>query len=400
MFFSESRTLASKPYLSETKAPDAAFSHGCNVIPYIAWISGEVHLSLETSKESREDTDQRLAAYFHSADEEESQEHLEYLLEIVARPVINRIVQRSARLNVSSGYESSPQDIVGEALLRVLTRLRASKADTHHQLISNFGGLVATITYRAIADHVRARHRQRANLERKVRRLFAANGNLGIWKDSEKNLVCGYVVCRGTEAARSGRVDGYPTPAELSVMTAEVRTDPQKRNTAELILLLLNKIQQPVRFRDFMELISELVASQCKGIEVVDSEQPLALTQDEHASSSSAAENRVLLERLFAEILKLGVEQRKSLLLNMTDSYGYSIEWFVFTGIATEAELASLLELSVDEFRQLLNDLPMTDKEIAKQLGVSSTRVANIRKAVRDRLARCRQAFLRGKKDQ
>jgi len=34
------------------------------------------------------------------------------------------------------------------------------------------------------------------------------------------------------------------------------------------------------------------------------------------------------VERLFAEIQKLEIEQRRALLLNMTDSYGYSIEWF------------------------------------------------------------------------
>lgn len=356
---------------------------------------GEVHLPLEAISESSEDTDQRLAAYFQSADEGKSQEHLEYLLEIVARPVIHRIVHHSSRLDVSSGYESSAQDIVAEALLRVLTRLRASKAEAHHQLISNFGGLVATITYRAIADHLRAKHRQRANLERKVRRLFAANGNLGIWKDREKTLVCGYAIWHSDESSSLGRGDVYPTQSDLSLIAAEVRLDTQKKNSAELILLLLNKIKRPIRFRDFMELIGGLVASQRLGIDLVDPEQPIPLAQLEHAISSRAAEDRVLLERLFAEIQKLGVEQRKSLLLNMTDSYGYSIEWFIFTGIATEAELASLLELSVDEFRKLLNDLPMTDKEIAKQLGMSSTRVANIRKAVRDRLARCRQAFLK-----
>jgi hypothetical protein len=36
---------------------------------------------------------------------------------------------------------------------------------------------------------------------------------------------------------------------------------------------------------------------------------------------------------LFVEIQKLGIEQRKSLLLNMTDGYGFSVKWFVFTGL-------------------------------------------------------------------
>src|SRR5258705_11259344 len=112
--------------------------------------------------------------------------------------------------------------------------------------------------------------------------------------------------------------------------------------------------------------------------------------------SADSGENHRLLKRLFAEIQKLEIEQRRALLLNMTDSYGYSIEWFLFTRIATEAELADLLGLSVEEFKRLLNDLPITDKEIAKQFGMTPTKVANIRKAVRERLARCRQAFLRG----
>jgi DNA-directed RNA polymerase specialized sigma24 family protein len=126
-----------------------------------------VNFPLETRTEGSENTAERLVAYFQSVDEGSSQEHLEYLLESVAKPIIHRIVQRSGRLSVSGGYESSVQDVVGETLLRVLTRMRASKSDSHQQVISNFTGLVATITYRAIADHLRAKNRQRTNLEKK-----------------------------------------------------------------------------------------------------------------------------------------------------------------------------------------------------------------------------------------
>jgi hypothetical protein len=107
-------------------------------------------------------------------------------------------------------------------------------------------------------------------------------------------------------------------------------------------------------------------------------------------------EKRRLLHRLLLEIQKLDINQRRALLLNMTDSYGYSIEWFLFTKIATEVELANLLDVSIDEFKELLNELPMTDKEIAKRCEMDATRISNIRKAVRERLARCRDAFFRG----
>ena len=351
----------------------------------------KVHLPSKTTGEDSEKIDERLVAYFESADEGTSQRHLEYLLDGVAKPIIQRIVQHSERLSVSSGHESSAQDVVAETLVRLLARLRVLKANPHHQAISNFDGLVATITYRSITDHLRARNRQRTNLEKKIRRLFAANNDLSIWRDRQQELICGYLSARTRETQFSAK--GYPSSAELAKAMAEARFDSLNKNTAELILLVLNRIQGPIKFKDLVEVISDLAFGQRVYTDEVDY-LPSIMPVGE---SVEADENRRLLERLFAEIQKLGIEQRKSLLLNMTDSYGYSIEWFAFTGIATEAQLADLLQVSVDEFRQLLNDLPMTDKEIAKQLGITPMKVANIRKAVRDRLVRCRQAFLREK---
>jgi hypothetical protein len=74
--------------------------------------------------------------------------------------------------------------------------------------------------------------------------------------------------------------------------------------------------------------------------------------------------------------------------------YGFGVEWFVFTGIVSEDQLANLLDLSVEEFRRLLDTLPMTDNQIAELLGIDSAKIANIRKAVRDQLKRRRQALV------
>jgi RNA polymerase sigma factor (sigma-70 family) len=353
----------------------------------------QVHLPSETSREAKQYADKRLELYFLSVDEHTSQEHLEYLLESIAKPIIHRIVQRSTRVKIDSArYELDSQDVVSDVLVRILARLNASKADPQRYPISNFDGLVATISYRVIADLLRTRNRQRTNLEKKIRRLFAANADLSIWEGNEKELVCGYAACRSDKPNSLNTIS--LTSFELSTLANEIRAEAKKRNTAELILLILQKVKHPIRLRDLVGLISEITFVQQLNTNEVNY-SPNAF-QIELTISNDSAENRRLLERLFVEIKKLEIEQRRALLLNMTDSYGYSIEWFLFTRIATEAELADLLQLSVDEFRRLLNALPMTDKEIAKLLGVSPTKVANIRKAVRERLARCRKAFLRG----
>ena len=351
-------------------------------------------LRLETSKESREGTDERLVAYFDSADEQESQEHLEYLLETVARPIINRIVQRSARLKGnSSGSEPSVQDVASDALMKVLMQLREAKSNPRHPHISNFNGLVATITYRTVADQLRRKNRQRTNLERKIRRLFAANKEVLIWEDWDRNLVCGYVDWRRDETKSPTRHNEYPNSSEVLLTVTEVLVEPRKINTGQLILQVLEKVKRPIKLKDLVGLILEVTAAQHPHRVEFDSEPRVSKVE---RTFLDPRENRLLLKRLFAEMQKLEIQQRQALLLNMTDSYGYSIEWFLFTGIASEEELANLLDLSIDEFKRLLNNLPMTDKEIAKQLQISPTKVANIRKAVRERLARCRQAFLRG----
>ena len=172
---------------------------------------------------------------------------------------------------------------------------------------------------------------------------------------------------------------------------------PIKRNTAELILLVLNNVGRPIKFDEFVDLVN--IAS--AGVQV----QTINI-DDEHFVQSSplvsyqpdfigGIENQRLLNRLIAEIGTLRVEQRKSLLLNMTDSHGFGIEWFLFTQIATEEHLANLLEVSIEQFRRMLNDLPMSDAQIARELGIGESQVRHMRRAVRERLQRRRQAFLR-----
>jgi hypothetical protein len=203
--------------------------------------------------------------------------------------------------------------------------------------------------------------------------------------------VCGYA------AWRSVNVNVAPVPAQMRLEFQSNRFErPSKRNTAELILLVLNNVGRPIKFDEFVDLVN--IAS--AGVQV----QTINI-DDEHFVQSSplvsyqpdfiaGLENQRLLNSLIAEIGTLRVEQRKSLLLNMTDSHGFGIEWFLFTKIATEEHLAKLLEVSIEQFRRMLNDLPMSDAQIARELGIDASKVRHIRNAVRQRLERRRRAFL------
>lgn len=346
--------------------------------------------SLDQDNQHSRGIDDQLLPYLNSADKTETQEHLNRLLE-KARPIVYRIA-RSIR--VEAGQSATPfntQDIFGDVCVRLLQTLRGFKNNSNLHPISNFSGLVATTTSTVFADLLRGKDRQRRSLYQKIRRLIAANPELATWKDNYGNLVCGYA------AWRSAKVNAAPAPSQMKLDFQSAQFDQgTKRNTAELILLVLNNVARPIKFDEFVDLVN--IAS--AGVQV----QTISIDDEHYVQSSplvsyqpdfiAGFENQNLLNRLFAEIGTLRVEQRKSLLLNMTDSYGFGIEWFLFTKIATEEHLAKLLEVSIDQFRRMLNDLPMSDADIARDLGISQSKVMNMRRAVRERLERRRQAFL------
>lgn len=347
-------------------------------------------MSSDDKREREPRIDEQLLLYLNSTYNDETQEHLHRLLD-KARPIVYRIA-RSMRIGASpTTVPFNTQDIFGDVCVRLLQTLRAFKTDPVRHSISNFSGLVATTTSTVFADLLRGKDRQRRSLYQKIRRLIAANPELATWKDNDGSLVCGYA------AWRSAKLNATPTPSQMKLDFPSAQFDQgYKRNTAELILLVLNNTARPIKFDEFVDLVN--IAS--AGVQV----QTISIDDEHYVQSSplvsyqpdfiTVVENQNLLNRLFAEIETLRVEQRKSLLLNMTDSYGFGIEWFLFTKIATEEHLAELLEVSIEQFRIMLNDLPMSDAEIARDLGISQSRVMNMRRAVRERLERRRQAFL------
>src|SRR6266581_3693123 len=153
----------------------------------------------------------------------------------------------------------------------------------------------------------------------------------------------------GTLMAPPPIARGYPTESELFLLTQDLVGETQRRNTAEIVLLILDKVGRPVRFSDLVNVTRPFLETNSvrrDEIRYAHSVPALAVQWE----PLSGLENRLLLERLFTELQKLTVEQRKSLLLNMTDSYGHGVEWFLFTELVAEEQLAKLLEVSVAEF--------------------------------------------------
>jgi hypothetical protein len=57
-------------------------------------------------------------------------------------------------------------------------------------------------------------------------------------------------------------------------------------------------------------------------------------------------------------------------------------------------QLADVLQISVESFAEVWNDLPLEDAKIAELLGLTRQQVINARKSGRERLARRLKGFI------
>jgi hypothetical protein len=88
-------------------------------------------------------------------------------------------------------------------------------------------------------------------------------------------------------------------------------------------------------------------------------------------------------------VCRLAPLQRKALLLNTRDEHGRSVvDLILDASVATVAEIATALGMSVKEFYELLPDLPLPDLTIASLMGTTRQKVINLRKVARKLLDR------------
>src|SRR5260370_33043357 len=121
--------------------------------------------------------DECLLPYLHSTDEADQQQHLAYLVNEVATPIIERVLHRAFQQDhINDAYGTVRvlgEDAVADVVLKILQALLAFKDKPIERAIIDFRGFVATTAYRALTDQLREHYRDRANHEQKIRRLLA-----------------------------------------------------------------------------------------------------------------------------------------------------------------------------------------------------------------------------------
>jgi len=349
-------------------------------------------------------SDPLLIPFLQASDEEEVDRLLGQILTETAQPIVSSIVRTyiagSSYYSESQHLSEDIQNLISDATVQILKRLRQIRLKPEMGSITSFKGYVSVTAYNACHRHLRMKYPQRARLKHKVRYILTHKKGFALWKDDQENWFCG--ISDWLETRRSpvskGRINQLrndPQALERAGLSPELvdNSDP-----VEVLDAVFRWADGPIEIDDLVGLTAELCRIKDYAPQS-ESETDLASVadsrpSDSHSETASLMEQRAYLKRLWEEICQLPLEQRSALLLNLRDPHESSLITLLSDiGIATVREIASALTLPVEGFARLWNDLPLDDSTIAQQLQVTRQQVINFRVSARRRLSRRMKAL-------
>ena len=307
--------------------------------------------------------DDVLEAFLASPDEEHSEHQLGDILAQHAAPIVRRVVLR--RLGASS---LEVDDVCSQVTLQLMLRLRRERVDDTLPAIEAFAGYVATAAHHACDHVIRAKYPLRWRLQSRLRYVLEHDRRFATWRAASGSLLCGLVEWQShsafAEAPSGDRLAGIP-----------------QQNPRQLLTRVFELSGAPV---ELSAVVDSAATAWAIPLSQHDASQPIDLIADRQPRVDAALDQRGRLERVWAQIRELPVRQRHALLLNLKDD---AITVFLTTGAVSLRDIASCLELSVEDFAALWNDLPIPDNTVAERLGCTRQQVINLRMSARKRLA-------------
>lgn len=346
-------------------------------------------------KESPVKIDILLEPLLTEASDDQVDQFLSQLITEHAEPVIKGVIRFKLRLNsYRAAQRAEVDDIHQEVVLQLLAQLQRFRKLPEGNPISDVRGMAAVIAHRTCARWMRRQFPERHALKNRLHYLMTRQRGFALWQDADGRSLAGFEVWqKENKAAKAARhlSDVEDLPNHIRTLKSD-----KPQQLADAVATILNHLGGP---SEFDELVSAIAAIQ--GI----SDQPIeSLADDDDVGAMPASsepdqawrmEKRMFLQRLWDELQQLPLNQRSALLLNLKDSSGFGcITLFPATGIATVRQLADVLQISVESFAEVWNDLPLEDAKIAELLGLTRQQVINARKSGRERLARRLKGFI------
>jgi len=349
--------------------------------------------------------DALLLPLLQATDRRESESLLARLLSTHATPIIKSVIKSKLGVSLSAAdgrFENQEAlGIENDVVALLLVELNELRETRGREVIGNFRSYVAVVTFHACSKYLRRKYPERGQLKSSLRYLLTTRPDFALWQGAGKDWLCGLKQWQGFEPARAGAgspgqdVDG---PQALALVKLQGQRDIEYMPLEELLPEVLRNAGRPVEFEELINFIADLkgIQEQARRRDDFEEEaaQELARLPDPRPDVASELDQRVYLQKLWTEIRELPLRQRAALLLNLRDAQGRGvIAMFPLTSVANVPQLAAALEIPLEQFAAVWNELPWEDASIALHLGVTRQQVVNLRKCARERLARRMKGF-------
>ncbi|MEO7969986.1 MAG: hypothetical protein ABI698_01710 [bacterium] len=335
--------------------------------------------------------DEVLLPLLRVTDESELQAILTQIVSEHAAPVIRDIIRHKLRLSSTANKRRSDteaDDIYHDAVVQLLSRLKDFTADPEQRTIGHLRSYVAVVAYNSCYQHLRQAYPQRHILKNRLRYLIKRHVSFSLWESPEHELICGFASWEQEgRTAKAEALNQLLYDPQLLIKAGA--PPPGAKLSAEALAAVFEYLGGSLKLDALVTIMAALwgIKDQTSSIDeaAAGTEQLPALNTD----IDSEIDRREYLRNLWGEITKLPIRQRAALLLNLRDAEGRGcIELFHLAGVASFKQLAEALEVSLEQFAVLWNDLPLDDLAIANRLGLTRQQIINLRKSARCRLSR------------
>lgn len=324
---------------------------------------------------------------------EEAEQHLSQLVMTEIEPVVTGVIRFKLRLGARM---PEADDLKQEALTEVLGELHKCRNQSASHPIGDVRGLAATITYRTCYHWLRRQSPHRNALRNRLQYVLTHKPHLALWPNMMKMLLSGLAAWRGrNDHATAARLQQLCAEGNMRALAGRVSGGKSVTEFSEFLETLFTRVNLPIEMDELVRVTAEF-------LQVTD--EPMTSTSAEEGGEIHAVvsgddvawqvEKRLFLQRLWEEVQQLPLLQRTALLLNLRDANGRGcLALFPALGVAGLRELAAALEMPLEQFAALWNQLPLDDASIAGRLNLTRQQVINTRKAGRERLARRLRGF-------
>ncbi|MDQ1524992.1 MAG: hypothetical protein QOE47_2916 [Pyrinomonadaceae bacterium] len=342
-----------------------------------------------------------LSSYLRAGEETVSHQIFTELVSEHAAPLVRKIVRHKLHVpfhdSPNSQLNEDAEDVCGEAVLRLVARLRELKDGAPDERpINDFRGYVATVAYHHCHEYLRRKYPRRHGLKNKLRYLLSRDATFAIWEGGDRHLLCGFAAWRAAQPSSARDASDRLRVGDAGDLLGF--GDASQVALPDLLKAVFERTGGPVELDALVEFVAALTGVRDEPApakrEGAEAESEVADARAPPSGDVAAAtERRMYLARLWEEIKELPPRQRTALLLNLSDAQGRSYtELLALLGVASARQIADALEIPADEFAGIWNDLPLDDRVIAARLNLTRQQVINLRKSARERLARRMQA--------